>query len=66
MTTIKLPQDVATELLFAANSKNQTAGDYLLFLLKGDNHLARRGGEKILPSGDNHLARKRIKKGARA
>ena len=49
MTTIELPTDVAQELLLAANSKNKTVGDYILFLMGGDIHL-----EKNLPRGEYH------------
>ena len=38
MTTIELPNDVAYELLLAANSKNKTVGDYILFLMEGEYH----------------------------
>jgi len=51
MTTIELPNDVAQELLLAANSKNKTVSDYIIFLLGGEFHL-----EKILPLGEGHPA----------
>jgi len=49
MTTIELPADVAQELLLAANSKNKTVGDYIIFLMRGDIH-----PDKILPRGEYH------------
>ena len=49
MTTIKLPNEVAQELLLAANKNNQTVNDHIIFLQKGDCH-----PRKILPAGDCH------------
>ena len=49
MTTIELPTDVAQELLLAANSKNKTVGDYILFLMGGDIH-----PDKNLFAGEYH------------
>jgi hypothetical protein len=49
MTTIELPNDVAQELFFVANSNNQTVSDYIIFLMEGDYHL-----DANLPSGDYH------------
>jgi len=51
MTTIELPNDVAQELLLAANSKNKTVGDYIIFLMGGDIH-----PDKILSRGEYHPA----------
>jgi len=41
MTLIELPNEVVQELLLAANSKNKTVGDYIIFLMQGDNHLGK-------------------------
>ena len=49
MTTIELPRDVAHELLLAANSKNQTVGDYIIFLMAGEYHPG-----NFLPEGEYH------------
>ena len=38
MATIELPNDVAQELLLAANLKNMTVSDYIIFLAGGDYH----------------------------
>ncbi|MCL1921292.1 MAG: hypothetical protein FWG50_09495 [Kiritimatiellaeota bacterium] len=51
MTTIELPSDVAQELLFAANSKNKTVSDYIVFLMGGEYHPV-----KNLPEGEYHPA----------
>jgi len=51
MTTIELPNDVAQELLLAANSKNKTVSDYIIFLMGGDIHPV-----KNLPRGEYHPA----------
>ena len=38
MTTIELPNDVAQELLLAANAKNMMVSDYIIFLMEGEYH----------------------------
>ena len=38
MTTIELPNDVALKLFLAANAKNMTVSDYIIFLTKGEYH----------------------------
>ena len=49
MTTIELPNDVAQELLRAANQKNLMVGDFIVFLMRGDIH-----PEENLPRGEYH------------
>jgi len=49
MTTIQLPNDLAQELLLAANLKNKTVSDYIIFLMEGDNH-----PDKNLQQGEYH------------
>jgi len=39
MTIIELPDDVAKELLYAANANNKRVSEYLFFLMSGDKHL---------------------------
>jgi len=49
MTTIELPSDVGQDLLLAANKKNKTVDDHIIFLVRGDAHL---GDNFFL--GENH------------
>ena len=49
MATIELPNEVAQELLLAANLKNMTVSDYIIFLAGGDYH-----PDNGLQKGDFH------------
>jgi len=53
MTTIELPNDVAQELLLAANAKNMTVSDYIIFLTGGEYHPETQGTplDKEVPHG---------------
>jgi len=56
MTIIELPDDVAKQLLCAANASNKTVSDYFIFLMSGDKHRDKADGCASEGTPQEHIA----------